>query len=77
MKTTPSETTIFIDKYTELRGADVVRHIYADDKLIASIDELNDVTYNHADHLSHSHWGGSLSFLCRNKLYEAKIQQQE
>lgn len=27
-KATPSETTIFIDKYTELRGANVIRHIF-------------------------------------------------
>ena len=54
IKATPSQTTIFIDKYTELRGSDVVRHIYANDKLIASVDELNNVTYNHSDHLGSS-----------------------
>src|SRR5690606_26175097 len=53
-KATPSETTLFIDKYTELRGSDVVRHIYADDKLIGSVDELNNITYNHTDHLGSS-----------------------
>ena len=54
LKTTPVETTIFIDKYTELRGSDVVRHIYADGKLIASIDELNNTTYSHQDLLNSS-----------------------
>lgn len=53
-KTTPSQITLFIDKYTELRGSDVVRHIYANDKLIASIDEINNTTYNHPDHLGSS-----------------------
>lgn len=54
IKTTPSNTTVFMEKYTELRGSDVVRHVYANDKLIASIDELGDTTYNHSDHISSS-----------------------
>lgn len=53
-KTTPIETTIFIDKFTELRGTDVIRHIFADNKLIASQDESNQFFYSHSDVLKSS-----------------------
>jgi RHS repeat-associated protein len=53
-KNTPSLTTLYIDKYTELKGSDIIRHIFLGDRLIASRDEVNNLIYNHADHLRSS-----------------------
>ena len=53
-KTTPSKVTQYIDKYTEIDDTDVIRHIFAGTKRIASIDGAAAVTYNHEDHLGSS-----------------------
>ncbi len=50
-KATPTLTTYYVDKYTEVRGTDVIRHIYHGNDLVASIDENDDVVYTHKDHL--------------------------
>lgn len=48
--------TTFIGNHTELRGSDVIRHIFAGSQRIGSIDKNNLFTYNIQDHQ------GSLSF---------------
>ena len=53
-KTTPSKVTQYIDKFTEIDDTDVIRHIFAGNKRIASIDGAAAVTYNHEDHLGSS-----------------------
>ena len=53
-ETTPSKVTQYIDKYTEIDDTDVIRHIFAGNKRIASIDGAAAVTYNHEDHLGSS-----------------------
>lgn len=53
-KTTPSKITQYIEKYTEIDDTDVIRHIFAGNKRIASIDGTAAVTYNHEDHLGSS-----------------------
>ena len=50
-KITNTATTYYIDQYTEIRNGDVIRHIYMNDDLIASIDQDDNVVYTHKDHL--------------------------
>ena len=53
-KVTPSETSYFIDKYTEIRGSSVLRHIFLGSQRVATFDESGVVVYNHEDHLGSS-----------------------
>lgn len=54
IKKTPTLTTHYLDKFTELRGANVVRNIWRDNYLLASIDETGSVSFNHQDLLKSS-----------------------
>jgi RHS repeat-associated protein len=52
-KTSMDSTTIYPNKYLELRDGDVVQYIYAGNTAIATI-ENDEIYYSHTDHLSGS-----------------------
>jgi len=52
-KSSQSGTTLYPNKYLELRDGNVVQYVYAGNSAIATIED-NTIYYNHTDHLSGS-----------------------
>ncbi|MFH0857358.1 MAG: RHS repeat-associated core domain-containing protein, partial [Candidatus Magasanikbacteria bacterium] len=52
-KSSVNGTTIYPNKYLELRDGNVVQYVYAGNSAVATIED-NEIYYNHTDHLSGS-----------------------
>jgi RHS repeat-associated protein len=53
-KVVGSTTTLFIDKYTEVKNGAVIYHLFHDERRVAAIDGNTATTFNHPDHLGSS-----------------------